>query len=392
MDGTDACIVGPARDPAKSSRENLRTIPYEVFDQTAYARYDGEFGRAEAGVTIRVLRLAPTEVISMHIPDMLLDPKVAAVTALVGAGGLFYSLRKLERQLGERTTVLMGTMSAFVFAAQMVNFPVGTAVSGHLLGGVLASVLLGPWAGAVVIATVLLVQCFLFADGGVTALGANFINMGLVGAVGGYAIYAPIRRALGGQKGVLIAAMAAAWFSVILASGAFAIELAASGHWSGFLPILSWMVLVHAAIGVGEALVTGMVVRFLVVRRPDLFDLADGPTTESRSTGGHWGQTVVGGLAIAVAVAVFLGPFAYDKPDGLEFVGEKLGFLRNDAPPSPFPAPIPDYELKLPGVEHVKLATAAAGLVGTLVVFGVAWGMARVLPHRQNEEATSHAA
>ena len=328
----------------------------------------------------------------MHIPDMLLDPKVAAMTAFVGAGGLFYSLRKLDQQLAERTTVLMGTMSAFVFAAQMVTFPVGLAVSGHLMGGVLASVLLGPWAGAVVIATVLLVQCFLFADGGVTALGANFVNMGLVGAIGGYAIYAPLRRALGGQKGVLIASMAAAWFSVILASGAFAIELGASGRWSAFVPILSWMVLVHAAIGVGEALITGMVVRFLLVRRPDLFDLADDLTTESRSTAGRWGQSVAGGLGVAVAVAVFLAPFAYDKPDGLEFVGEKMGFLRADAPAPLFPAPIPDYELNLPGVERVKLATAAAGLVGTLVVFGVAWGMARVLPHRQSEEATSHAA
>ena len=105
----------------------------------------------------------------------------------------------------------MGTMSAFVFAAQMVNFPVGPTVSGHLLGGVLAAVMLGPWAGAVVIAAVLLVQCFVFADGGVTALGANFVNMGLVGAVGGYAIYAPLRRMIGGQKGILIAAMSAAW-------------------------------------------------------------------------------------------------------------------------------------------------------------------------------------
>src|SRR5271166_5113635 len=161
----------------------------------------------------------------MHIPDAVLDPRVAALTGILGAAGLFYGLKSVEEQLKERTTVLMGTMSAFVFAAQMVNFPVGPGVSGHLLGGVLASVLLGPWAGAVVIAAVLIVQCFLFADGGVTALGANFINMGLIGAVGGYFIYSPIRRMIGGQKGVLIAAMAAAWFSVLLASGAFAIEL-----------------------------------------------------------------------------------------------------------------------------------------------------------------------
>jgi cobalt/nickel transport system permease protein len=325
----------------------------------------------------------------MHIPDLVLDPNVVAVTGLVGAGGLVYCIRKTTHQLGERTTVLMGTMSAFVFAAQMVNFPVGLC-SGHLLGGVLASALLGPWAGAVVIAAVLLVQCFLFADGGITALGANFINMGLVGAVGGYAIYAPLRRLIGGQRGVLIAAMVAAWFSVILASGAFAIELAASGHWSDFSRVLSWMVLVHAAIGIGEAVITGFVVRFILVRRPDLFEM---PDDLSAGTSKRWGQDGLAGLGVALAVAIFLSPFAYDQPDGLEFVGEKLHFLPADeaAPPRPFSAPLPDYELRLPGLEHVKLATAAAGLVGTLVVFSVAWGMAKILPGRRTEEATSHA-
>src|ERR1017187_6832098 len=206
----------------------------------------------------------------MHIPDSVLDAKVIVATAVVAAAGLGIAVRRLERTLGDRTTVLMGTMAAFIFAAQMVNFPVGPWVSGHLLGGVLASVLLGPWAGAVVIAAVLLVQCLLFADGGVTALGANFVNMGLIGSVGGYAIYMPIRRAISGHKGVLIAAMAAAWFSVLLASGACAIELAASGHGGQFLRILSWMALIHAVIGLGEALITGAVVRFLLVRRPDL--------------------------------------------------------------------------------------------------------------------------
>jgi len=325
----------------------------------------------------------------MHVPDAMLDPTVALVTGLVGAGGLMLALRRLERRLGERTTVLMGTMSAFVFAAQMVNFPVGLGVSGHLLGGVLASVLLGPWAGAVVIAAVLLVQCFLFADGGVTALGANFVNMGLVGAALGYAIYAPIRRWIGGRKGVLIAAMVAAWFSVLLASGALAVELAASGRRGVFFQILSWMALVHAVIGLGEAVITGLVVRFLLVRRPDLFELPD-DADAGLSVAGRWGQTLVGGLAVALAIAVFLAPFASQSPDGLEFVGGKLGFLSDSAPPSLIPAPIPDYQL--PGLKRVKVATAAAGMVGTLVVFGVAWGMARVLTHSKGKEATPDAA
>jgi len=324
----------------------------------------------------------------MHIPDAVLDPKMVVMTSAVGAAGLLFALRKLERRLGEQTTVLMGTMSAFVFAAQMVNFPVGPGVSGHLLGGVLASVLLGPWAGAVVIAAVLLVQCFLFGDGGLTALGANFINMGLIGAVLGYAIYAPLRRWIGGRKGILIGAMVAAWFSVLLASGAFAVELAASGR-QNFFQILTWMALLHAAIGLGEAMITGLVVRFLLDRRADLFDLAE-EAGKGASAAGRWGQTLVGGLGVALAVAVFLAPFAYDQPDGLEFVGGKLKFLSDSPPPPPITAPIPDYQL--PGLNHVKLATAAAGLVGTLVVFCVAWGMARILPHSRNLEATPDAA
>src|SRR4051794_14100737 len=195
----------------------------------------------------------------MHIPDAVLDPRVAAATAVLAAAGFVVGLRKLEGRLGDRTTVLTGMMAAFVFAAQMVKFPVGLGVAGHLMGGTLAAVLLGPWAGAVVIGAVLLVQCLLFGDGGLTALGANFVNMGLIGAVGGYAIYVPIRRAIGGRAGVLISAMVAAWFSVLLASGAFAIELAASGSQADFFRVLGWMALVHAAIGVGEAVITGLV-------------------------------------------------------------------------------------------------------------------------------------
>jgi cobalt/nickel transport system permease protein len=269
----------------------------------------------------------------------------------------------------------------------MVNFPVGPLpISGHLLGGVLAAVMLGPWAGAVVIGTVLIVQCLLFGDGGLTALGANFVNMGLIGAVGGYAIYAPIRRAIGGRAGVLIGGMVAAWFSVLLASGAFAVELSASGRrsWADFFQVLSWMALVHAGIGMGEAVITGMVLRFVLLTRPDLVHdpdpdpaSADPDTpapTPSRAT--RWGQVAVAGLAIAMAVGVFLAPFASEHPDGLEFVGEKLGFLKEGSA-AVVPAPIPDYQLPVFGAGRVKLATAAAGAVGTLAVFAVGLALSR---------------
>jgi cobalt/nickel transport system permease protein len=314
----------------------------------------------------------------MHIPDAVLSPAVASATSLVGAGGLAVCLWRLRKELGERTPVLMGTMSAFVFAAQMVNFPLfPLPISGHLLGGVLSAVLLGPWAGAVVIAAVLIVQCLLFGDGGVTALGVNFVNMGLVGAIGGYAIYAPIRRLVRGEAGVLVGGMLAAWFSVVLASGTFALELAASVGWSDFFNVLGWMALVHAGIGLGEALITGTVLRFLLLARPDII-------YESRparvSAIGRLGRAGLGGLAIALAVAVFLAPFASEYDDGLEWVGGKLGFFKEGEPV--MAAPIPDYHLALPGVRHVKAATAVAGVVGTLAMFGVAWGLAGVFSRR----------
>lgn len=319
----------------------------------------------------------------MHVPDGVLSPQVAAATGAIAAAGLGYGLRTLREKLRERTTVLMGTMAAFVFAAQMVNFPLfPLPISGHLLGGVLAAVVLGPWAGAVVIAAVLIVQCFLFADGGLTALGANFVNMGLIGAVGGSAIYAPLRRAIDGRTGVLLGAMAAAWFSVILASGAFAVELALSAPVS-FPKVLGWMTLVHAGIGLGEAVITGLVVRFLLLLRPDLID---DPKPVPITRAGRWGQVAGAGLAIAMAVAIFLAPLASKYADGLEFVGGRLHFLPEQERPI-VKAPFPDYEL--PGV---RFATAAAGVVGTAAVFGVGLALAGAFAGKPPERVGADAA
>ena len=278
----------------------------------------------------------------MHIPDGLLSLPVVAGTSALGAAGLGVALSRIGRRQDEHSTVVMGIVAAFVFAAQMVNFPVGPGVSGHLLGGVLAAVTLGPWAGSVVLAAVLIVQALLFGDGGVLALGANFVNMGLIGAVGGYALYVPIRRAVGGQAGIVLGAMGAAWFSVLLAAGAFAVELSASGRLAEFPRILGWMALVHSAIGLGEAIITGLVVRFVVRTRPELLHQPDSPARSGRMLG-----TGLAGLGIALAVAVFLAPLASEWPDGMEFVGGKLNFLNADARPL-VRAPIADY--RLPGL------------------------------------------
>ena len=317
----------------------------------------------------------------MHIPDGVFEAPVIVATLAIGGMGLGYASYRLKDQLRERTVALMGSMAAFVFAAQMVNFPLyPLPISGHLFGGVLAAVLLGPWAGAGVIASVLLVQCLLFQDGGLTALGANFINMGLIGSVVGYAIYASLRRLIGGQKGILIGAMLASWFAVILASGAFVLELAASGTQIDFLRVLGWMTLIHAGIGVGEALITGLVLRMILLTRPDLVDeTARMPTSHVI----RWGQLAVGGLAIATAVVIFLAPFASTHPDGLEYLGGELKFLgagaRSDALTS-----IPDDHW--PGIEqYAGLGSSIAGLGGTLIVFGAGASLGRVFTRSKNQ-------
>jgi cobalt/nickel transport system permease protein len=163
----------------------------------------------------------------------------------------------------------MGVMSAFIFAAQMVNFPIAGGTSGHLLGGVLAGVLLGPYAGSLVIAVVLTAQCLIFQDGGITALGANIVNMSLIGTGGGYLIYKLLNSILPGTVGKKIGIITASWFSVMLAATACSLELA----FSDTLPlkiVLPAMAGVHAIIGIGEAVITSLVLSYVLKVRADL--------------------------------------------------------------------------------------------------------------------------
>lgn len=205
----------------------------------------------------------------MHIPDGFLATNTWVTTWIISAGGIGFCLKKISGMLKDKMVPLMGVMAAFIFAAQMLNFPVVGGTSGHLLGGVLAAVLLGPYAGAIVIAMVLVVQCVIFQDGGITALGANIFNMSFVGSMGGYIIYNIIRNIVNGEKGILIGSAVAAWLSVIIASIACALELAASGT-SPLAIALPAMAGVHALIGIGEAIITCLVVSFVLKVRPDL--------------------------------------------------------------------------------------------------------------------------
>ncbi len=208
----------------------------------------------------------------MHIPDGFLDPKNSIVTYVASTGTLGYALYKAREELDEKKIPILGITAAFIFAAQMLNFPVAGGTSGHFLGAVLAMVLLGPFSGFLVMSVVLLVQCLFFADGGLTALGANIFNMGIIGGFLSYYLLILAKKALsrfGERRSLLFSSAFFAWFSVVVASAACSIELAFSGT-VPFKVVFPAMVGVHSIIGIGEALITTVVVAIVLQLRPDL--------------------------------------------------------------------------------------------------------------------------
>ncbi len=208
----------------------------------------------------------------MHIPDGFINGATSAGFGVAAAGGLGAAIRQTGKYLNERQVPLAGLVAAFVFAAQMVNFPVSIGVSGHLLGGVLAAVLVGPWAGFVVLSVVLIVQGFVFADGGLSALGLNIVNMGFVGAVGGYMIYRVLLRVLPkGPRGITLAAGIAAGIAVPLAAMGFLVQYVIGGTASVATgTVFTALLGTHALIGIGEGIITALVVGAVVRSRPDL--------------------------------------------------------------------------------------------------------------------------
>ena len=209
----------------------------------------------------------------MHIPDGFVNVGTAAVALAGTAGAVAYSVKKAQSALGERQVPLMGVMGAFIFAAQMINFPVAGGTSGHLLGGALAAILLGPWAGTLVITAVLMIQALVFQDGGILALGANALNMAVIGVWSAHLVYQLLRRILNGSRSQWISGFVAAWISVMLAALAASIELAISGM-SSLSFLLPAMLGVHALIGIGEGLITAAVLGFVASTRGDLLKLA----------------------------------------------------------------------------------------------------------------------
>lgn len=302
--------------------------------------------------------------LAMHIPDGFLSVTVAIVLWILSALAIAYAIRRVNRDLDERRIPLMGVLAATIFAGQMLNFTVIGGTSGHLMGAAIATILLGPWAAILVMTTVVGVQALIFQDGGLLALGGNIFNMGVIGVAVSYFVFRTLRTILGNQRwGLLASGFAAAWCSIEIAALAVAIQLAISGRTPANIAIPA-MASIHALIGIGEGLITLGALAFLVATRPDLVETGEKPQPAGKLV---WGA----GLLIAIALAIF-SPLASAYPDGLEWVAEQQGF--RDIAQEPLYNLIPDYIF--PGVSNEAVATILAGIIGILIVFSAALGVA----------------
>lgn len=326
----------------------------------------------------------------MHVPDGFINAPVSAVAGVVAAGAVAVSLKGARRELDEKTAPLAGLVAAFIFAVQMLNFPVAAGTSGHLLGGALAAILVGPYTGILCVSVVLLMQGILFADGGLTALGVNILDMGIVTTVVAYALF----RGLVGllprtRRSMTAAAFVAALVSVPAAACAFTLM-----YWIGGttdIPIgkvFTAMVGVHVLIGVGEAVITALTVGAVIAVRPDLVhgargltaplklridgELVDAPARESaapapaaRSNRGLWAT----GLVTALVLAGFVSYYASANPDGLEKVATDQGIDKKTEEHASKDSPLADYGVK--DISDARISGGLAGVIGvgaTLVV------------------------
>ena len=305
----------------------------------------------------------------MHIPDGFLDAKTAIATGMFSITGLGAALRRAGSHIQPRKIPLIGLAAAFIFVAQMLNFPVASGTSGHLLGSTLAAVLLGPSAAIIVMSSVLIVQALIFADGGILALGANVFNMAIVAPLCGYAIYRVLHSLLPGAQGRLVAVGFASWSATVVAAIFCAGELAWSGtaNWRAAFPAMAG---VHMLTGLGEAVITMLVIAAIGKTRPELLD-DEQASTEGTPT------TLVYFALIVIGLLLLVAPHGSKLPDGLEQVATALGFDKQASDRSVLSSPFKDY--KLPGTESASTATLIAGAIGALAVFALSFVVARVL-------------
>ncbi len=301
----------------------------------------------------------------LHIPDGFLSLLIAALAWLLAVVAVAAAVRRAQAALDERLVPLAGVMAAFIFAGQMLNFTVVGGTSGHLIGATLAAIVLGPWLGILVMTAVIALQALLFQDGGLVAMGANILVMGVIPALVGYGLYRLVAGR--GRRAELLGAGLAAWLSVVAAALLTALLLGFSNTVS-FAVVVPVMLGIHALIGLGEALITVGALSFIRAARPGLLE-------RSATAGGRgW---VVAGLVVSLLV-VLLSPLASAFPDGLEWVAGEAGFLAR-AQGTPYEL-LPDYTVPLLG--ETALSTIVAGLFGALLVAAVALLTARALRAR----------
>ncbi|MBU1084469.1 MAG: energy-coupling factor ABC transporter permease [Candidatus Omnitrophota bacterium] len=299
----------------------------------------------------------------MHIPNSMLNGNICPVTAVLSLVGVAAAAAGALRAKKRPAAARFAAITAFIFAGQMMNFPILNGTSGHMMGGVLAAALLGIPFGMLSIALVVTIQCVVFSDGGFMALGANIINMSIIGAGLGGIIYKFLSGgALCGTSRNVISLAAAAWLSLMLAALACSAELALSGTIS-FLKVAGAMLSTHALIGIGEGLITAAA--FFAFGEEKI-----GITNK---------KSAYIPLITAGITAVVLSPFASGFPDGLEWVAQKYRFLHEAAPS--FVSPLSDYSV--PVVNNDVLSGSLAGLIGVLITFFAAWGIARMIGKKE---------
>lgn len=283
----------------------------------------------------------------MHIPDSMLNGHICPVTAAASITGIAAATFFAVKSTKKPSLLKFAAITALIFAAQMMNFPVQNGTSGHLLGSTLAILMLGIPYGMLAITSVLTVQCLVFADGGLTVLGANILNMAIIGAIPGAILYPLIQK----QESKLIKALLiiiGSWISVVLASTACSIELGIS-ETVATSTALKAMVGIHSLIGIGEAVITTTAVMLL--------NIESVKKTEKLNIGIP--------VISAAIIGLLLSPLASSYPDGLEWVAEKYSFLHESAPL--FVSPMPDYSM--PFISNEILSGSIAGLAGVCLTF-----------------------
>ncbi|MEU1402136.1 energy-coupling factor ABC transporter permease [Streptomyces sp. NPDC005728] len=334
----------------------------------------------------------------MHVPDGFIDAPTSAVTGVIGAGAIAVSLRGARRELDERTAPLAGLVAAFIFAVQMLNFPVAAGTSGHLLGGALAAILVGPYTGVLCVSVVLLMQGVLFADGGLTALGVNITDMAIVTTVVSYAVFRGLLAVLPRKRrSVTVASFVAAVLSVPAAAVAFTLMYAVGGTTDVSIgKVATAMIGVHVLIGIGEAVITALTVSAVIAVRPDLVHgarglqqrlklrvdgaLVDAPAPTAPVAARTSRRTLwITGLITSLVLAGFVSFYASANPDGLEKVAHDKGIDKKAEKHASADSPLADYGVK--DVSDARLSGGLAGVigVGVTVVAGSAvfWAVRR---------------